>query len=318
MKLGIKFNLPFRLVDEDTYDFFYKKVSVKIAIKLVQNFNASEDILGMKIETSGSGKVDMPADEHGVVNYTKITMEIEDHTDCNIGCLSDTLGFNLDLAIKITCMQMLNRLVEVIRNSTNKFWIRFVTLRDIMNFQIFDISQTPNMAIVSMSPGHGYGFPNFRIIEQENVKDVVKEILANQSEMDTWKNLFLDSIDYFTKDRYNDAVIIANVSLESFIANHLYNKLNGTIPDNKEENRLRILKLPKSLHKIMRKHFPTIDGRKLEDNEDLWNKFDNIRRYNRPDAMHSFTKKIDQKTAYETIQDIKTIMKWINPDINLG
>jgi hypothetical protein len=60
MKLGIKFNLPFRLVDEDTYEFPFKKVSVKIVVKLIQNFRAAEDILGMKIETSGEGaKVDM-------------------------------------------------------------------------------------------------------------------------------------------------------------------------------------------------------------------------------------------------------------------
>ena len=187
-----------------------------------------------------------------------------------------------------------------------------------MDFQIFDLSQSPPLAVISVIPDHGYGFPNFQVVEQEKIKDLIQQALSNQKEIATWKNLFLDSIDYFTKDRYNDAVIIANVSLESLIANHLFHKLNKINSDNQEENRLEILKLPKSLHKIMKKHFPNIDGRNLEDYKQLWTKFDNIRKYTRPDAMHSFTKKIDQKTAFDTLQDIRTIIKWIDAHINLG
>lgn len=51
---------------------------MKVKIKLEQSFSKSEDIGGYKIETVGSGKVDSNADEHGIINYTKVVIEFED------------------------------------------------------------------------------------------------------------------------------------------------------------------------------------------------------------------------------------------------
>lgn len=65
----------------------------------------------------------------------------------------------------------------------------------------------------------------------------------------------------------------------------------------------------------MKKHFIEIDGRKLKDNPTLWDKFDKIRRFIRPRAIHSFTAEVDPNTSFETIQYVREIMRWIDPSI---
>jgi hypothetical protein len=81
VKIGAIFNLPLRLVDERKYELCYEKAFVKVDLKLVQNHEAAEKIMGMNIETSGEGsKVDLTADDQGIVNFTHIKMEIDDNS----------------------------------------------------------------------------------------------------------------------------------------------------------------------------------------------------------------------------------------------
>jgi hypothetical protein len=289
-------------------------------VKLMQNFKAAEKIMGITIETSGDGsKVDMNADYHGIVNFTRIEMDMSDNTDCTLQCLLDEAGMSADILIKNYCMQLVNRLAEVIRNATNNYWIRFVSLRDIMKFQIFDLSQDEQhrLVVISMNPGHGYNFRNFKVLEQKEVESEIDKTLREQSKIPFWKNLFLDSVNYFTIERYNEAVISANIALESFVAEHLFSLLNQKSPNRENENRDEILKLPKSLHKIMKNHFPAIDGRAFEANNLLWEKFDDARN-SRARAMHSFTKRIPQEETFKIIQDIRQIILWIDPSVKLG
>jgi len=289
---------------------------VKIDIILTQNFEGASKIMGMDITTSGSGKVEMNADEHGLVNFTSVKMELSDKSKCTIECYIDELD-RFELLTKVTCMQLLNRVAKVVRHVTNNYWIRYVNLRDIVNFQLFDLSTDPPQAIVSINPGHGYNFPNFNIQPLSSVKDEIDRILKEEERIPIWKNLFLDSINYFTMSRYNESVITVNIALESFVATHLYNKLNQKFPDEQQNNRKKVMRLPKSLHDIMRKHFPTIDGRNFEDQENLWKKFDDIRTYIRTRAIHSFTMELDQMTAYKTISGIREIIKWIDATANI-
>ena len=299
MKVGIKCNLPFRFVDEDIYHLSYQKVSVKITIILVQNYEASKKIMGMELITSGEGaKVDMNADEHGLVNFTNVKMEIEDKTEMTLTQLYDAEKIT-DYMIKNSVMIILNRLGEVVRHATNNYYIRSVNLRDIQKFEMADLTRIPNRVRISSYPSHGYQFPDFKIFEQSQMKEKIKKDLIEDVNLPTWKSLLLDAINLFTVARYNEAVIISNVALESFIADHLYNKLNQKYPDKAAaDNKARILRHPKSLHRIMKKHFIEIDGRKLKDNLTLWDKFDKIRKFIRPSAMHSFTDKIDQSVRH--------------------
>jgi len=318
MKLGVKFNLPFRFLDEDHFEFFVRDKFVIVEIKLVQNFDGAEKIMGMEITTSGQGaKVDMDADYHGLVNFTSVKMELSDKSDCTMECYLDKFGDKFEYVIKVTCMQVLNILARTVRHVTNNYWIRYINLRDIVNFQVFDLSTNPPQACISINPSHGYSFPNFNISAQSATKNEIDRILREQTRIPIWKNLFLDSINYFTMSRYNESVVTVNIALESFVATHLYNKLNQQFPHDVQENRMMVIKLPKSLHEIMKKHFPKIDGRNFEAQRDLWKRFDIIRVYIRTRAMHSFTMALDEKTAYDTIHGIREIIKWIDPTVNI-
>lgn len=168
--------------------------------------------MGMKISTVGEGaKVDMNADEHGLVNFTNVKMEIEDKSETTLMQLYDAEKIS-DFMIKMTVMQILNRLGEVVRHATNNYYIRSVNLRDVQNFVIADLSKSPPMVIVSNYPSHGYQFPNFNILEQSQVKEKINRDLIEETNLPTWKSLLLDAINFFTVARYNEAVIISNVA----------------------------------------------------------------------------------------------------------
>jgi len=322
MKWGIKFNLPFRLMDEDRFQFRFKDTEVKAEIKLLQNFEGAKKIMGMEISTSGEGaKVDMNADYYGLVNYTGVRMELTDDRSNTTGFndqmfLDIESGFKFDYSMKVTCMQILNIIVKTVRHVTNNYLVRYVSLRDIVNFQIFNLSVSPPQVCISMNPGHGYAFPNFKILSQYQEKSEINRILNEGRIIPIWKNLFLDSINYFTMSRYNESVVTVNIALESFVATHLYNKLNLKSPDNGQENREEILKLPKSLHEVMRKKFPKYDGRNFEAQNRLWRIFDTIREY-RTKAVHSFTMGLDEKIANDTIHSTREIIKWIDPSVEI-
>jgi hypothetical protein len=98
-----------------------------------------------------------------------------------------------------------------------------------------------------------------------------------------------------TVDRYYDSVLLVNVALESFVADHLYEILNNKNTD-RAKNLLIIKGLPKSLYQIFKKHFLKIDGRDFTKETELWDKFEEVRN-TRTDAAHSFTKKIDPVSA---------------------
>jgi hypothetical protein len=68
MMIYASFNLPFRFLDEGTYDPPY----VWMKTKYTKSFEKSERIAGLEIEGSGGGNVDTTSDEHGIINHTKV------------------------------------------------------------------------------------------------------------------------------------------------------------------------------------------------------------------------------------------------------
>jgi hypothetical protein len=110
-----------------------------VHIKL-ENFTKSKEIGGMGIETSEGGTVDLSTDEHGIINYTRVSVEFE-YNSCDLDF--DPLGkFDLlqqiNTVVKLACVELLNKLGQIIRAITNNFWIRSINLRDIFDFYVFN------------------------------------------------------------------------------------------------------------------------------------------------------------------------------------
>lgn len=134
MMIYARFNLPFRFVDEGTYDMPYlwmkrTKYNTKVHIKLEQSFERSKVIAGLEIEGWGGGNVDATSDEHGIINHTKVLIEFKDDSSSLDGVDISDLLQEMEGVIKIACIQLLNKLGQIVRAATNNFWIRSINLR---------------------------------------------------------------------------------------------------------------------------------------------------------------------------------------------
>lgn len=317
MILCASFNLPFRFVDASDYDVPYawlkRRYFIRVQIKLEQNFTRSKEIGGIGIETSGGGSVDLSTDEHGIINYTKVLIEFEDESSNLSLDPSDNFDslIQLSATLKLACVQLLNKLGQIIRVTTNNFWIRSINLRDIFDFHVFD--KNTKQFISTMDPGQGYYFPNLKTLEQNKIRAEINEALTADLPVSPWRELYLDAINYFTIGRYSEAVVIMNVALESFVADHLFQQLK------KKPELVRKKENPKDVvldifghkfHKVMEKYFVTIDGRSFKNQGDLWTKFDDARTTRRY-AIHSFTKRVSHEAAKKVLDNIMEIINWI-------
>ncbi len=274
----------------------------------------------MTVSTSGGGSVDYNADVHGIFNFSKVKMKLEKNDECNLNCLIEQYTHEMesyvDLVLKEISIKVINRLIEVVRNSTNNYWIRFINLRDIHAFEIYDISQNPPMVHMGMDFSHGFMFPDIQIEEQNSMNEKIISDLTSNTTVPTWKNLFLDGVNYFTMERFNEAILIVNVALEAFTAEYIIKKLKES-SKNDDEAWERMKSLPKSMNKMYGKHFPKIDGRDFKEENELWSKLKNARDM-RTSAAHSFTKKMNLNEALKVILDIKDILEWVDPSISIS
>jgi hypothetical protein len=316
MILCASFNLPFRFVDPGNYNVPYtwlKRRYIRVQIKLEQNFTKSEKIGGIGIQTSDGGSVDLSTDEHGIINYTKVLIEFEDEsTSLSLDpCGNFDFLMQLSSTLKLACVQLLNKLGQIVRVTTNNFWIRSINLRDIFDFYVFD--KNTGQFILNNDFGHGYYFPNLKTIEQSIVRTEIEEALSTDLPIPPWRELYLDAINYFTIGRYNEAVVIMNVALESFVADHLFQQLKKKpeLAQKKRNPKDEVLDIfSHKFHKVMEKYFVTVDGRSFKNNGDLWTKFD-VARNIRRDAVHSFTKRVSHEAAKKVLDDIMEIINWI-------
>lgn len=320
MKLGLTFNIPFRFVNPGKYKFKNSEYDVEVSIELAQNLETARNVAGWTISGSEGSSVDYNADVHGLFNFSKVRMKLEKNNDCNLSCLIEqyTIGMesHVDLVLKEISIKVINRLIEVVRISTNNYWLRFINLRDIHDFRIFDISQNPPMFHLGMDFSHGFMFPNIEVKDQNFMNAKIITDLENNIPTPTWKNLFLDAINFFTMERFNEAILIVNVALEAFTAQYVLKKLKE-ISANDDEAWERMKRLPKSMKKMYEKHFHLIDGRKFKEGNEIWLKLINVREM-RTSAAHSFTRKMTLNEAYKVILDTKDILEWVDPEISLS
>lgn len=296
-KVKVNFKLPMVIVDADEYEISLQDSIAKIVIKLEQNKENLKNITGMEVHTSGKGGgVKLVPDPHGIANYSNITIEFP---------FSDSQP----LAIKQRCIEYLNRLIEVVRNQTHAYWIQKIHDRDMIGFDFILIDETgkeiEGMVMFAMESG----FP-IPILDQSQIMDKIKGYLKTEKSITLHENLYLDSINYFVNGDYNESVIIMNIVLEVFVAERLYQKLISKGTDNEIAKNKISNYFGKGLHKVMKNAFKDIEGRSLEDNTTLWEKFEQARK-TRKHAIHPYTKKLLKKEAQDTIFNILEVMKWV-------
>jgi len=297
-KTRVSFCLPFELVDEGEYsvslDGRVATIKVSVISRSKEDF---EKVTGMTYETSGSGSVRITPDIHGVSVISEIHVEVPYYVDME-NCVSEVLRY-------------LNRLVDVWRFATIKFWIPYVSDRDIftVNWETIDDSGKGKRGFMfgSASPSIIY---SLKTCEANKVMDTIKELLSNEMKIPTYEILRLNARNHLVNGEYNLAVIEMNTALEVLVATFLAIKLREQRLSKEEiDNRLRKYLSDYSLHKLLDKVLREVNGRSLKDS-DLWDDFE-MARLARKNVIHPWVKVLRREDSEKVLLSIEQIMRWI-------
>ena len=297
-KTRVSFCLPFELVDEGEYSVSLDGRIATIKVSAIPRSKEDfEKVTGMKYEASGSGSVRITPDTRGVSIISQIHVEVPYYVDIE-NCVSEVLRY-------------LNRLVEVWRFATKKFWIPYVSDEDIF---------TVNWEAVNNSGKGRKGFmfgstrPStypLKILEANQVMDIMRELLSSERKIPIYEILRLNAINHFISGEHNLAVIEMNTALEVLVAVFLATKLREQ-KLSKEEiyNRLDKYLSGISLHRLLDRILRQVDGRSLKDNPDLWKRFETARVI-RKNVIHPWVKILKREDAEKVLLSIEQIMRWI-------
>ena len=178
-------------------------------------------------------------------------------------------------------MRNQNRLIEVVRYQTTKYWITPINEHDIIFFEVLEnVDDSGKKRTGWIHTPDALVFPIYTK-NQRDVQGEIAEMLNKEYLVRVYENLLLDSFYYFATGRFNESVIIANIALEEMVKNYLYDKLVNENGYSEEEADKKISAIfsdkkvagKRGLHKAMSINFKETDGRSLEDNSELWFKF---------------------------------------------
>jgi hypothetical protein len=283
----VDFILPLTIAEEGTYNVKIEGKTAKITLALIQNRDVMDRITGM----TSIGNVRLMPDPHGIANKTKVNIEFP----YAIGDLIKPKPNMLSTSgIKQECIKYLNRLSEVVRYKTKRYWTPFVSGRDIIhiNFQILDEQGKGNNGFLS-DAGQGFEI-NLQTQEELSVRTEILGMLEKELKIPSYENLALDSFNYYSMGQFNEAVILMNIALEELVKQFLFEKLmvKLNLPVEKAEKKIDQIFSHKKrggrtgMHKVMTVDFKEIDGRSLEEYPELWSKFNSVRT-TRKNTMHT-------------------------------
>ena len=309
-KTVVEFTLPFVVVGEGQYTVQLNGKVAKITVIRVQNKGGMETVMGLA--SIGQGGLAMGQDLHGVMNVSKITIELpyilEAFESREEAKQVDPVAKSSIL--KKECISYMNRLIEVVRWKTRQYWIPSVAPRDILWWRCKMIDDSgKGKEETMMDFGKGISVP-IQVTDQVVVINEIDRMLANEERVPLADNLYLDAINYFEAGRFNEAIIVMNVALETLVAGHLFVKLIRKDVRADEAVEQVSDMLSDKFHKVMTTHFKKVDGRSLQDDEELWKKFNSVR-FTRKNVIHPRTKKLSEQEAREVMDNITEIVSWV-------
>jgi hypothetical protein len=160
--------VPFTFSDEEEYHIRLSGRTCIVKITHVKNSEGIEKTTGLRIH--GSPKI-IPDDPQGLyyVSEVKVSIPLLSTESSNDWLMNE--GF-----VSYVCMKYLNRLTEVIRFTTHRYWIRMITLRDIDIFKVNvenGEGPQPSLSLLLPSP-NGFTFEPLAIHEQADKKPLLK------------------------------------------------------------------------------------------------------------------------------------------------
>jgi hypothetical protein len=267
---------------------------------------------------TGLTYVGKPAQEpfyEGIIGASKVIVEFEEDLN-KIYSIYTTV--EIVRKIREDCVMFLNRIVEVVKFKTRKYWMRPLSQSDIIYFNLSQVSDKYNMkkpAILmrSMDPLT----EEIKPIEQSAVNNDISNILETDATVPVHEILLLDAFNYYSIGQYNHSIILANIALEEYVRYFLFNQLTNKLGSNLDEANLKISEVfalkkkqgKSGFHKVMSTDFKEITGRSLEENQELWNKFNSLRTI-RKNIIHPFIKRATSSETYNSLKIVLDIFHW--------
>lgn len=294
----IRFSLPFQLVEDGDYPVSIKGQEAKISIRNIPvNEKHFERLTGFKIVKSGGGSVKLVDDTRGISVISQVEILIPYVTD--------------EIYFLQLVLEYLNRLLDVWRFVTGKFWLReSVSDRDI-------VSMHWEKRCPSGEGRNGmfaFGLPgqikvSTKIRKTSDALPIIYQFLIDETRIPLFQVLNLNALNHYTERRYNLAIIEMNVALEDYTTRYLAKRLSDEgLP--KEEISRKLNKYDR-FHKMLDRGLKEIVGHSLKENIELWKDFNRMRTI-RKNAIHPFVRKSSYKDATDVMNIATKIAEWIS------
>jgi hypothetical protein len=258
----------------------------------------------------------MPDDPIGTVNVSKVILEMPDSvTDSKDGVSKDMRETHL--SIQRYTIDYLNRLVEVIRYTTHRYWIRRLSgfYINIYNIEIIG-DDGRGRSITMFGAPRGYTVP-IVIRPEEEVKTDLDKMLLDEDPIPISENLMLDALQFCSYGHFSESIIVANISIEVFVERKIFIDLVSQKVS--EESALEISnRVSESFEKGMKYFFferyrknKSQYDEKLLQSDLVWKTVENIRNVRRS-LIHPQIGKLSYEETLKTLNEIFYLINWLN------
>jgi len=309
----VELTIPFTFIAGGEYMVAVDGKICVISINIEQNHELATMIY-RNIQFMGN-VTSYPADYHGLFEISRIVMEFP-------YLIQPTNGDQLFTSAETVCITYLNRLLNVVKYLTKKYWLSPLSPRDLF---INNVETVPDKERPRKYQGIGPKFFNpfkLPITEQSQFKREIDQILLKEKTIPFFNSTFLESFNAFDTRRVKEAIILINAAFEGYVADFLKLRLikKGYTENQAVKNVQRRFSREKGqqdcrrkrgLHKVLTIDFKDVIGKSLgSDDKDLWEKFVYARN-KRKNAVHPYISQITEDDAYKTISHILEVMNWI-------
>ncbi len=213
--------------------------------------------------------------------------------------------------IKKHSLTCLNRLIDVIRYCTRRYWIRTLREQDLFIYKITREKNRNEEDEQVFSPPSGHTYP-IQIFDENNVKPCISEMLQKRISLPLSLKLWLDGLSLYSSGRFNEAIINANISFEVFLDEYLSEQYKAAGKSDKEIEQLLAKDFKDGLHKLTRRQFfANQSHEELINNRDpIYLKFDNLR-IKRTNAIHHRMRNVTMQEALQVLRESNDVVMWV-------
>jgi hypothetical protein len=297
--------IPFTFAYEGRYEVSIDKKIASIDISYVQNDEAVNQIMG--IVAQGQRRL-MPDDPEGMANISNVIIKFPfEYSDAYLG----TEGPEKLTLIKHLCVKYLNRLREVIRYYTNRYWLRSLSPYHVNIYHLETYNDMRKGKQIYLLAPPSTNFLPLNVKEYSEVESLISEMLMNETPIMLPDKLYLDALNFFHFFSFAEAIISANVALEVFVWRHLFERFRSQ-GKNQDEAKTEVERIFEGkFHKVMKNQYFNNLNDESRKQDPIWKKLENVRNTRRT-VVHPHTKIPSLEETKQVLLDINDIRIWVS------